>query len=55
MKVLDTLLASTDPVAVDSYATTLFNFRPEEIESTRRAYELGLGEMDLKKIRVLEA
>lgn len=55
VKVLDTLIASTDPVAVDSYATTLFNFRPEEIDSTRRAYELGLGEMDLKKIRVLEA
>lgn len=55
VKVLDTLIASTDPVAVDSYATTLFNLRPEEIDSTRRAYELGLGEMDLKKIRVLEA
>ena len=55
VKVLDTLLASTDPVAVDSYATTLFNLRPEEIDSIRRAYEFGLGEMDLKKIRVLEA
>ncbi len=55
VKVLDTLIASTDPVAVDSYATTLFNLRPEEIDSIRRAYEFGLGEMDLKKIRVLEA
>lgn len=55
VKVLDTLLASVDPVAADAYATTLFDLKPEEIESTVAAYGLGLGEMDLTKIRIIKA
>jgi uncharacterized protein (DUF362 family) len=53
VKVLNTLLASIDTVAVDAYAATFFNLKPEEVESTRAAYQLGLGEMDLKKIKVV--
>ncbi|MBU4229998.1 MAG: DUF362 domain-containing protein [Desulfurivibrionaceae bacterium] len=55
VRVLDTVIASVDPVAADAYATTLFGLKPEEIESTVAAYKLGLGEMDLKKIRVVQA
>ncbi len=48
-------MASTDIVAVDAYATaTLFHLKPEEIESTQAAYQLGLGEIDLKKIKVVK-
>jgi uncharacterized protein (DUF362 family) len=52
VKVLNTLIASTDIVAIDAYATTLFNMKPQEIESTQAAYHMGLGEMDLKKIKI---
>ena len=52
VKIADTLVASTDPVAVDAYATTLFGLRPEEIDSTVAAAEMGLGEMDLAKMRI---
>jgi uncharacterized protein (DUF362 family) len=54
VKILDTVLASTDPVAADAYATTLFDLKPEAIDSTCAAYKAGLGEMDLSKIRVLK-
>lgn len=55
VRVLDTVIASVDPVAADAYATTLFGLRPEEIESTVAAHGMGLGEMDLKKIRIIKA
>lgn len=55
VKILNSLIASTDIVAADAYATTLFHLKPEEIESTQAAYQLGLGEMDLKKIKVVKA
>ena len=52
---MDTLIASADPVAADAYATTLFELRPEAIESTVAAYRMGLGEMNLEMIRVVTA
>ena len=55
VRILDTLIASSDPVAADAYATTLFGLKPEEIDSTVAAYGLGLGEMDLTKITVIQA
>jgi uncharacterized protein (DUF362 family) len=54
VKILDTLMASADPVAADAYATTLFDLKPDVIDSTRDAYKAGLGEMDLSKIRLLK-
>jgi uncharacterized protein (DUF362 family) len=55
VKVLDTLIASADPVAADAYATTLFELKPDALESTRAAYQAGLGEMDLSKVNVVRA
>lgn len=55
VKVLDTVLASTDPVAADAYATTLFGLKPTDIAPTVAAYRRGLGEIDLAKIKILEA
>jgi uncharacterized protein (DUF362 family) len=55
VKVLNTLIASSDTVATDAYATTLFQMKPEELESTVAGYKLGLGEMDLKKIKIIKA
>jgi uncharacterized protein (DUF362 family) len=55
VKVLDTLVASEDPVAADAYATTLFDMRPEELPSTVAAHTAGLGVMDLAKIELVPA
>jgi len=55
VKVLDTLIASADPVACDAFATTLFELKPEDISSTVAAYKLGLGEMDLGRMRIIKA
>lgn len=54
VKQLDTLIASTDPVAADAYATTLFGMQPTDIASTVAAHQMGLGEIDLGKIQVIE-
>jgi len=53
VKVINTLIASRDTVAADAYTTTLFQMAPEAIDSTIAAYQLGLGEMDLKKIKII--
>lgn len=53
VKVLDTVIASTDPVALDAYTTTLFDMKPEQIEAIVAAHKRGLGEMDLSKINVV--
>jgi len=54
VKVLNRVIASTDIVAADAYATTLFGMRPDEIAVTVTAHRRGLGEMDLKKINVVK-
>lgn len=53
VKYLNKVIASTDIVAADAYATTLFGHRPDEIAVTVAAYKRGLGEMNLKKVRVV--
>lgn len=55
VKVLNKVLASTDIVAIDAYATTLFGLRPEEIAVTVAAHKRGIGEMDLRKVRIVKA
>lgn len=46
------LVAGTDQVAVDAYGATLFGRRPEQIEHIRRAGEMGVGEINLKRVTV---
>jgi uncharacterized protein (DUF362 family) len=55
VKFFNKVLASTDIVAVDAYATTLFGHRPEDISVTVAAHKRGLGEINLKKIRIVRA
>ena len=52
VKIADTLIATADPVAADAYATTLFGWEPERIESTVAAHRMGLGEINLSKMRI---
>jgi len=55
VKVLNKVIASTDIVAADAFATTLFGRRPEDIPTTVAAYRRGLGEMNLNRIRIVKA
>lgn len=55
VKILNRVMASTDMVAVDAYATTLFGIAPKDISITVTAAKRGLGEMDLGKIKVVKA
>jgi uncharacterized protein (DUF362 family) len=55
VRVLDTVLASTDIVAVDAVGTTLMGMKPEDLPYLTRASERGLGEHDLEKIRTERA
>ncbi len=52
VKVADTVIATTDPVAADAYATTLFGMQPEEIDSTVAAARMGLGEIDVQRMQL---
>jgi len=54
VKVLNKVIASTDIVAADAYATTLFDLKPEDISTTVAAYKRGLGEMNLNKIKIVK-
>jgi len=49
-----TVIAGTDPVAVDSCTTTLFDMKGEDIGYIRAAHDRGLGELDLARISVRE-
>lgn len=55
VKVLETLVASTDTVAADAYATSFFGLEPSAITATVAAAEMGLGEMRLERIKVEKA
>lgn len=54
-KDLRMVVAGTDSVAVDAYGATLFDYKPEEIGHIRLAGALGVGEMDLAKVKIKEA
>ncbi|MDO8673867.1 MAG: DUF362 domain-containing protein [Dehalococcoidia bacterium] len=54
VKQLNTVIASADIVAADSFATTLFGKKGADIDYIRRAAEMGLGEIDLKKLNIRE-
>ncbi|MBP5320994.1 MAG: DUF362 domain-containing protein [Kiritimatiellae bacterium] len=46
------IIFSTDTVAADAYAATLFGKKPEEIPHIRIAGEMGIGCMDLAKVKI---
>lgn len=55
---INEVIASTDVVAADAYCATFFKhpktgkpFKPEEIRFVKNAYDLGLGEINLSKVR----
>ncbi len=46
------MFASTDPVAVDAVVAGLFGVKPSELEYLKSAAAKGLGEIDLKAIKL---
>jgi len=49
---LDTVIASPDVVAADSYAASLFGMSPEDLEYIVIGTEMGLGRSDLQNMNV---
>jgi uncharacterized protein (DUF362 family) len=54
VKQTDTIIASPDIVAADSYAASLFNMQPEELIYVLAGTQRGLGRSDLKNLRIEE-
>ena len=55
VKALHKVVASTDIVAADAYATTLFGLKPSDISVTVEAYKRGLGEMNIDRMKIVKA
>jgi uncharacterized protein (DUF362 family) len=54
VKQLDTVIASHDIVAADSYAATLFGLRPDQLGYVVAGAAMGLGRSDLQNLRIEE-
>jgi uncharacterized protein (DUF362 family) len=50
----DTLVVSSDIVAADSYAATLFGLRPDDLAYVRAGAQMGLGRSDLNSLKIEE-
>jgi len=48
----DFIMASTDPVALDTIAAKIIGYQAEDINSVVLAAKAGLGEMDINKIKI---
>ena len=54
VKEMNTIIASTDIVAADSYASTMFGLQPNDLEYIRAAGQMGLGQSNLNNLRIEE-
>ena len=59
VETMNTIIAGTDPLAVDSYAVSLTNWNkrmltPESVLHLNHASKAGVGEIDLKKLNIKE-
>lgn len=52
VRLKETVIAGVDQVAVDSYGTTLFGLKGEDLGYVKNASEQGIGNMDLSKIKI---
>jgi len=51
---LDVVIAGTDPVAVDAFGAGCLDMAAADIITVQKAYELGIGEMDLSKLTIMD-
>jgi uncharacterized protein (DUF362 family) len=54
VKQIDTVIASPDIVAADSYAATLFGLAPDDLAYIRAGAQMGLGRSDLSNLKIEE-
>jgi uncharacterized protein (DUF362 family) len=54
VKINNTIIASHDTVACDSYATSLFGITASDIPYIRSSADMGLGTLDLSSVKVEE-
>jgi len=54
VKLANTIIASHDFVAADAYAATLFGLTGSDIPAIRAGADMGLGTMDLSRVKVEE-
>jgi uncharacterized protein (DUF362 family) len=52
VKKLDTIIASADVVAADSYAASLFGMKPEDLDYIVKGVAMGLGRSDLQNLNI---
>jgi len=52
VKKLDTIIAGVDQVAIDSYGATLFGMKGSDLGYVTLGHKLGLGQMDLTKMKI---
>lgn len=50
----DTIIASSDIVAADSYAATLYGYEPEKLGFIKKGTQMGLGIKNLSKLNIKE-
>ncbi len=51
-KLMKTVVAGKDPVAVDAYGATFFDYNPSELLFLKLAQQRGLGKFELEKVRI---
>jgi len=49
-----TVVAGTDPVAIDAYSTRFVDLKPEDVKMIGMAQKLGVGEANLKRLSIKE-
>jgi uncharacterized protein (DUF362 family) len=54
LKRMDIVVAGTDPVAIDAFGATCLDMDPSDIITVKKAYEHGIGEMDLTKLSIVK-
>ncbi len=52
VKKIDTVIAGTDMVAMDSYGATLFGMRGSDLDYVRLAGSAGIGRMDIENLKI---
>jgi uncharacterized protein (DUF362 family) len=52
VKRMDTIVVSTDQVAVDSYGATLFGMKGSDLSYVKAGAAIGIGTMDLSKLKI---
>ncbi len=54
VKKADTIIASGDIVAADSYAATLFGLKPDDLAYIKKGHKMGLGNKNLDQLKIEE-